>query len=115
MTITKFRGQKERSVDCVTLWVPLITACCDMVRRRVCGGGGGGVQRRAAWHPLTAVTPLSFVTAVIGVYYIRNYTNNDVEAYKEYINLRKHLQIILKFVNKSTLASLFANIYIATN
>ena len=38
-----------------------------------------------------------------------------INNYKEYINLRKYLQAILKFVNKNTLAGLFTDIFIATN
>ena len=46
---------------------------------------------------------------------VNSYTNNDVAVYKEYINLRTYLQIILKFVDKSILAGLLTDIFIATN
>jgi len=34
-------------VDYMTFWCVLITACCDLVGRRVGGRGGGGLQWRA--------------------------------------------------------------------
>ena len=46
---------------------------------------------------------------------VNSYTNNDVAVYKKYINLRQYLQIILKFVNKNTPASLFTDVVMATN
>jgi len=51
--------------DYVTFWWVLITACCDLVGRHVGGEAWRWSAAAAAWHPVTGVIPLQYVTGVI--------------------------------------------------